>query len=725
MLRLKKLTIGGFRGFALQQEMDFDNQVVLLVGPNHYGKSSVVNALEWCLFGDACAQKTATGISERATWEVANRYTDPLHVSVEAELAEDDGVYVVCRTKKTVRSKSHEKLRLTLPEGGEVSGDEATQRLTRLLRSNSIRDFMVTVHLHQEAIRDILTQDPKHRNDAIDRLLGLSYYKEFLLGVDGAECGEAQENFATEIERLEGELQAALAMRNNDVADARAGAAEGGVAENMIEAAAAMNLAKEARNLLVEFAKDANIQCPDLEPPALSEDLPSFRIALQNELNRMRSKLPEQQEQKRLYSRQTAITALVTTLQTANTALTTAKGKVKKLDEQHGSQEELSVNREKLVGDIRGLGEQCAQASEQGDLVRRAIGYMAGGAARETENTCPVCGNEEDGLLARLQQEWERKFSEQVGQMTEEINARKLQKKKLDEAVEQYETLGRNVNDAKENLREPLQQVALLLGKDLSETDDPALLLQAELNKVKRRLGRLKGALDRRDKRLDAVQEKLNKLECIVHVLHAEQKKKKVNEISESPEFQELEELRDRLAELVEDTEQVKRAIRAVLTEEARERIDAAKTAIDGYFGRIARHPAISRISVQVQENYRGQNAYSFHDQDNRLVTPILSQGDFNALALAIFLGLSGSVGRASTFGFVMLDDPSQSLATEHKEALVQVLDEIAGQRQVILATMDKETDEMLHSATLTKVKTTYRFTDWTPAGGPVFGRDD
>jgi hypothetical protein len=96
-----------------------------------------------------------------------------------------------------------------------------------------------------------------------------------------------------------------------------------------------------------------------------------------------------------------------------------------------------------------------------------------------------------------------------------------------------------------------------------------------------------------------------------------------------------------------------------------------------------------------------------------------LSQGDLNALALAIFLGLAATEGGRGAFGFVMLDDPSQSLGTEHKKALVRVLDGIAKHKPIILATMDAELRDLLFAG-LAREKQEYVFGDWTVENGPT-----
>jgi hypothetical protein len=89
-----------------------------------------------------------------------------------------------------------------------------------------------------------------------------------------------------------------------------------------------------------------------------------------------------------------------------------------------------------------------------------------------------------------------------------------------------------------------------------------------------------------------------------------------------------------------------------------------------------------------------------------------------NALALAIFLGLAASSKENSTFGFLLLDDPSQSLGTEHKNQLARLLDKVAQHKRLIVATMDAEFHECLREG-FTKAKKEYHFGNWTSEEGP------
>lgn len=74
-------------------------------------------------------------------------------------------------------------------------------------------------------------------------------------------------------------------------------------------------------------------------------------------------------------------------------------------------------------------------------------------------------------------------------------------------------------------------------------------------------------------------------------------------------------------------------------------------------------------------------------------------------------------------FNFIILDDPSQSLSSGHKENLVKVLNGILEHRVIILSSMDKEFQKFLEN-NITKVKTKYKFINWTPDKGPQVERE-
>ena len=52
-MKLKKITIENFRGFSGRHEFDFEEKaLIMLTAPNGNGKTSLLDAIEWCLTGN-------------------------------------------------------------------------------------------------------------------------------------------------------------------------------------------------------------------------------------------------------------------------------------------------------------------------------------------------------------------------------------------------------------------------------------------------------------------------------------------------------------------------------------------------------------------------------------------------------------------------------------------------------------------------------------------------
>jgi wobble nucleotide-excising tRNase len=356
-------------------------------------------------------------------------------------------------------------------------------------------------------------------------------------------------------------------------------------------------------------------------------------------------------------------------------------------------------------------------------LVREAIGYLEKPDVGVPAGLCPVCEGPAPNLLQILRQQWEQSLQTQVATNAKEIESLQGKLDTLRKVADTYKDSNEMLAGNADKLTSYREKAGEQLRQPLTDRDDPVALLTTELNRIEGRLKELKEAVQAKQDRLDAIAEELEKVRLVREILQLEEKKRIIEQIQESPEYQNLEALRDWAAELVADVEGIKEAISAAANEEARDKLSAAETTIDRFFRRLTRHPAVTRFRLAVSPDTRtGRNSYDLTDQDGKNLAPVLSQGDLNALALAMFLGLACSAEGAGSFGFVMLDDPSQSLGSEHKEQLVAVLNEVAASKKLLLATMDREFRDCWCEG-LSKAKAEYLFEGWTPEDGPTISR--
>jgi DNA repair ATPase RecN len=65
-IRPVALLVENFRGLGGEHSLDLDRDLTVLVGKNGAGKSSLLVAIEWCLFGAEATTSSDSGIAERS-----------------------------------------------------------------------------------------------------------------------------------------------------------------------------------------------------------------------------------------------------------------------------------------------------------------------------------------------------------------------------------------------------------------------------------------------------------------------------------------------------------------------------------------------------------------------------------------------------------------------------------------------------------------------------------
>ena len=714
MLTLKRLKIKGFRAYMEDKEFVFDNPMILLFGENHLGKSSTLNAIEWCLFGNECIG-AKSGIRERIDWEIPNRNlgSSP-DVLVELKL-EDENNHSYKILRRWI-SKTKDELKVTLPDGQSLEGQNAKEKLTWLLKS-LFRDFLTTVYQHQEAIRAILTQEPKERNDAIDRLLGLSDYRNILTGIEAAKLSTKQKKMGGDFDSFTRVIDVALHTRESDLKDKRENAVDKGVKEDQLDERGALEIARKVKDQLLKFASEVGLSLVDLQVPEQWKELQQFQEVADREIKRFRSEIPGVKKQQDLYERRSKITELNTKYGQAKKMLDDIRNELENFVKQNGDEESIYKRKTDTEKQIEGKKKELSEVNAKAAAIRTAIDYL--NLEGVNQDVCPVCGKETSDLLEHLEKEWKEKFEKQVGEIQKQIEELQTQLRDIVDLHTKYRKLKEGVENAKKEVGEVNKQIGEVLGREITAKDDPHTILNSELEGIKEKLKKLELAVKSKQEILDRITFILEQMQLIVDILHLEAKKRIVEQIQQSSEYLRMEELKDQMAMLIDDVEKIKQAISEASHEEAQQKVAAAGEAIDNYFGRIADNPSVSKIEFSVSVDSRtALNSYEFKDQNGKDLTPILSQGDLNAMALSIFLGMACSEGIDQPFGFVILDDPSQSLGSAHKEKLIEVLDGVLKERMVVLSSMDKELQELVLSK-ITKAKTKYIFSDWTPKRGP------
>jgi energy-coupling factor transporter ATP-binding protein EcfA2 len=156
-MKLRRVTVAGFRGFNEPRTMDFDETLTLISAPNSHGKTSITEALEFLFYGQTSKVEDADSKDEYKG-SYRNRHFPTTDVAyVEAECVDPSG------NTSTFRTELRDDEIARFVDGSPVHNwPFATQLET------SARPFVV-----QHALKSLLLAAPSDRFQGFARLLGL------------------------------------------------------------------------------------------------------------------------------------------------------------------------------------------------------------------------------------------------------------------------------------------------------------------------------------------------------------------------------------------------------------------------------------------------------------------------------------------------------------------------------------------------------------------------
>jgi DNA repair exonuclease SbcCD ATPase subunit len=715
MLQLKHLRVEGFRGFPKKSDdFEFTTPAVLLHGDNHQGKSSVLNAIEWCLYGEHCVGQKSDIRERVGGWDIVNRNAPK--ASVELAIETDEGVTTVKRVEVKGKGKRGKTVEVKLTDGSVKEGDEAEQEIIRVIRL-SFKDFATTVYQHQETIRAIIVQTPSDRSDAIDRLLGLSDYRNILDGIKKSNIADVQKKLANQFDNFQALIEQTLKIRQEELEQKKEKAVDSGLDKDQLNEHKVLEVANSVRTQIGKFASELAITAAPISSPANWKGAQTFTAEATKEVERLWSESPDVKKQSELNSKRSQADTIKANYEKQKQVVATAEEELQKFEQGHGSYEKIDEEVRSTKNTIDSVDNEIRQVSPKAKLVEEGITLLETAAPAYGTDICPLCGKTVPNLLDHLKKEWTERIESEVRDLKTRRRELEERKVELEGLRAKHGLLTKNVAEAKEQLKASVDKAAEFLCKELTDRDDPAALLGKEIAEIDDRLKKIEDAIKDKRETLNQISKSLNRLNLLYEVLELEEKITGIQKIEDSNEYKEQSEIRDKVAALVADVEMIDKSIRECMSEQAKNKMKAAAGAIDSYFRKIVENPAIQKLGVKIEEDKRtGGNSYIFHDQNGEELSPVLSQGDLNALALSMFLGLVKAYSHP--IGFIMMDDPSQSLGTPQKKRLVEVMDEVCESRNLIVSTMDTELQEFLQSD-LTKAKTIYEFSKWEPKTGP------
>lgn len=662
-MRLVSVQLSGFRGFAAEVKIDLDADAIVVSGSNGNGKTSIFDAILWCLSG-----RVPRLGSENAA--LVSLYSETGRADVEVTLRGIDGVLSVVK-----RSCDGVNMRLQIRgDGVDLQGQPAEVELARKLWPAALN----AADLHS-AISAVFTRGIYLQQDLVTHFVEAATDDARFLAVSDIVGAARVAELQTALEAEKKAWTTATNQRREDLkrkqadlfrAEARATQARSSVAQGTVE---------ELETAWAEWLRgwaSTDVAQPPLDRSAATLDVALKRLAAERQrLERVRSDLQAVLSDigSRLSTPPVASAELIAAVESARLEVEKARS-------------------EQLYEERRVEGLQTAQ----GDLRDSAaqLKTLAQLALQHLGPTCPVCSQSynEDQTRKRLSAiaASEVNVPELDLAPLASVRARVLDRER--EFAELNAELQKNIREIGQqaSFEQSVRQHLATLGV---EVVDDNLLATVE------------SAVRAADAAVADVSSRLNAGEYVALLL-AKAGAVAVAEESEGEARQlraEIASEESELARRVATGERAQRVIEAVRdgsSEIVAARLKSVRPLLQAMYSRIDPHPAFEGVDLLSRMD-RGKGRLSVIVRDevtnkqSSAPGAVLSSSQLNALAVCVFLALSLSVEK-SPLDSVILDDPLQSLDDVNLLGLLDLLRRLKSSRQLLISTHDSRFASLL-----------------------------
>lgn len=703
---LKELTVKGFRGFIEPKKFLISEPFTLFDGPQRSGKSSTLVAIEWGLFGDEIAKK-AIGIDERRRWKIRNLNSD--EARVEMVLQKGREILKIVRSDKNIGDSPNFYFKLN----GIQSTDE---RKLRAVLGIQPKDYFSSVHLHQEIIRDLLTEEPRKRRDSLDRLLGLSELRDVLEGIKLAKILETLRDADNKLGQIEIKLNAFITSKLSYIKKAKERGIEKGLNTNEFSETGAKQMSEKLIAAIVNFANQAGLTIPDLALARTVVEQQIFVNSVKELLRKLRDEQPDLKRQNQLLEKQSQLQELQQEYKTLLDYLKIRQQKRKRIYETAGDQEKIDYQiKKELKHKLDDAKRRRTDIDKRAGIIEEAVKYFKTLKIPTKRQPCPVCKKPIDDVkhLQKHLIELRANLDKDLAPIRKRIEKYEEEIKILEDLKRSLKYLDEEISKKTKLLIQNKSIIETALGYKIKETEDPIVVLRNELEKMEKELHKVNIAVKESNQKLNAIEDNNFMLHQISTVLDLEAEIEKLLKIKESEEYKEVENRKLELEKFAADVDLINLAIDNVLQANARAKLNAAKNSINHVFKTLAGRSDFSEIEIDPNSF----EIFAVKVSEKIPALSIFNQGDLNCAALSVFLGLATTQELSHNLGFIILDDPSQSLDSTHKENLISILNFIPDYKQILLSTSESDLTDLILTKIVRKKKR-YKFGPWSDIEG-------
>jgi exonuclease SbcC len=409
---IRSAKIDSFRGVNTERTVKFSQGVTLIHGLNGMGKTTILQAIEWCLTGEIPSFEGPDFKEEDA---IVNCFTDKKSASVILTLEDTTSNRIMTvdrrrrRSKSSGTTKTNTSLKVVV-DGKEQENDSAMEILSQFLGVGP-EDLAKNTYIRQDAIDQLLHEKPEDRSRALDVILGTDKIRGFLDAIN-VSTSRTRNSLKEKIEGIEiGRVQIATALQE-EAEETKNQLLAGGMRKEDLNLQQAVKSAGSLFDKMASLAAAVGARPPakaaiPADPSELYESLEKYAKDA-DEIDRTRQEVHSQK------SDQIAkISALISSLQGLREGLQQYSGK------------DVSSLRRRLVeteNELRGIAEERTAISRE--IARLGSNSRAiDNALRDYENAKlqldQVAGGQDVQALKKEEAELEERHSSNLVQQNQ------------------------------------------------------------------------------------------------------------------------------------------------------------------------------------------------------------------------------------------------------------------------------------------------------------------
>ena len=197
-LKLEEIEVGGFKAFSEIKKLRLNSPVVVIVGPIGTGKTTILEAIEYALYGTLYSVKYR---KELKSEDLINDFTD--RIKIKLALVDSSG-----RRYVVYRSRSRDSAEALLEVDGKIvekSWSKVDAKMRNILGID-LDGFVRQVALRSREIEDIIYGTDMQRSEALDRLLGIETLESIFRGIPLKLVEDKLEMLESELDFLKARL---------------------------------------------------------------------------------------------------------------------------------------------------------------------------------------------------------------------------------------------------------------------------------------------------------------------------------------------------------------------------------------------------------------------------------------------------------------------------------------------------------------------------------------